>query len=265
MARIIDGLALASKHQGNIKIDILNPPHLVSFFDLNNKDCLFFTSRKQDKAWELGIAFDKIGITPDTDIKVIETLVEGFNSDPNTNGIMFQLPLPEHLQNYQDYLINLIRVEKDIDGLTGHGPYLQATVKGVLSILKSENVDLKYVKIAVVGSEGMVGKGFVQVLKDQDAQVIEVDKKLKGSSLDDLKDADVVISCTGVSNLIKSEHIKRGSVLIDVGLGDFDPSCYEKADAYTPVKGGVGPMTVISLMENVTEAATARGPAGSVS
>lgn len=255
MARIIDGVALASKHQGNIKLDISNPPHLVSLFDLNNKDCLFFTSRKQYKAQELGIAFDKIGMTSDVDIKIIGTLVEEFNSDPNIHGIMFQLPLPKHLQKYQDYLINLIRAEKDVDGLTGHGPYLQATVKGVTSILKSENIDPKYMKVAVVGSEGMVGKGLVKALKDQDCEVLEVDKKKPGSSLLDIKDADVVISCTGVCNLIRSEHIKRGVVLIDVGLGDFDAGCYERADAYTPVKGGVGPMTVISLMENVTEAA----------
>lgn len=259
MAKIIDGKALAQKHEEALKEKISHlavVPHAVSFFDPVDPPSVTFTRMKQNKASELSIVLDAIEITPEVSTNVVATLVEGFNTDTDTHGLMFQLPLPKHLRSHQDYLLNLIKGKKDIDGLKTASPYLPATVKGVESILESLGDDLIGVKYyAVVGSEGMIGKEMVHTLLTLDGEdVIEVDQKKTESSLDDIKQADIVISCVGKNNLIKPEHIKKGAVLIDVGLGDFDPGCYEKASAYTPVKGGVGPMTIISLMENIIDA-----------
>lgn len=255
MAKIIDGKALAQEHEENLRgtIEKLNGvPHVVSFFDPNDRPSKIFSHLKKDKAQTLGIVFDLIEINPSVTVEILASLVEGFNKDPETCGIMFQLPLPEHLKSHQDYLLNLIKTSKDIDGLTGRS-FMPATVRGVLSILENQKIDLETNIFAVVGSEGMMGKSMVKVLKDNGAKVLEIDKKIPSSNLDNCRDANVVISCVGEKNLILPEHIKDGVILIDVGLGDFDPSCFEKASLYTPEKGGVGPMTVISLMENVVE------------
>lgn len=126
------------------------------------------------------------------------------------------------------------------------------------AIFELENLKLKIENLTfgVVGSEGEVGEPLVEQLSMKNAKkVLRLDKKNPECNLEDLKQADVVISCTGVSGLINADMIKEGSVLIDVGLGDFESSTYKKAKLYTPKFGGVGPMTVISLMENILEAA----------
>lgn len=246
----IDGKALALEHQKKIKIERLNPPHIVSFFNIKDQSSVIFTRLKQQKAAELGIVFDPIEINPKVRVDILATIVEGFNKDPNSHGIMFQLPLPKHLQKGQDYLLGLIKSKKDIDGLTGRGPFLPATVRGVLSIISYQLTTNNYI-YAVVGSKGFIGKSMVKVLKDKGYEVVELDQ---GDNLADLQKADVVISCVGKKNLVTGEYIKKGAVLIDVGLGDFAKSALDKSSAYTPKTGGVGPMTIISLMENVVEA-----------
>ncbi|OGE15509.1 hypothetical protein A2111_02235 [Candidatus Daviesbacteria bacterium GWA1_38_6] len=108
-------------------------------------------------------------------------------------------------------------------------------------------------KIAVVGATGEIGKPLVKLLRSKGVNLVEISSSM-GSIENDLKNADIIISAVGSENLIRAEMIKEGVILIDVGLGDFDPGCFKKASLYTPKIGGVGPMTVISLMENVTEA-----------
>ncbi len=231
---------------------------MVSFFNPENRASAVYTRMKQHKAEELGIVFDPIELNPKVTAETIFAIVNDFNKDPRVDGVMFQLPLPDHLQPHKGYLLSWISPEKDVDGLTGKGQFLPATVKGVLSILEDEGIGFKDGLFAVVGSEGTVGKALLKKLKEENAKVLEVDQKIPGSSLEDLKDADIIISCAGEENLIKPQHIRDGAVLIDVGLGDFDPACYKKAEKYTPKIGGVGPMTVVSLMENVFDAAKRR-------
>lgn len=258
-SKIIDGKLLAQKHEEKLKQEVKDlkiTPQMVSFFDPNNPSCLTFTKMKQQKAQGLGIKFEAIELVPKFTTETVAALVKKFNYDPKIQGIMFQLPLPKKLESHQNFILNLIRGDKDVDGLTTHGKFLPATVKGVFSILNSLDLELLERMVAVVGSEGMVGKALVDKLKAKGVEVVEVDKKRLGTSLEDIKEADIIISCTGVEDLIKPEMIKNRVVLIDVGLGDFDQGCYEKASKYTPIKGGVGPMTVISLMENMVEAAS---------
>lgn len=259
--KIINGKALAAEHEEKLRevIEKLSGiPQVVSFFDPNDRPSKIFSHLKKDKAQTLGIVFDLIEINPSVTVEILASLVEGFNKDQETSGVMFQLPLPTHLKSKQQYLLNLIKSSKDIDGLTGRS-FMPATIRGVLSILKDQKIDLESNIFAVVGSEGMMGKAMVKVLKEFGFKVSEIDKKISSSNLNDCRDADVVISCVGEKNLILPVHINEDAILIDVGLGDFDPECFKKSGAYTPEKGGVGPMTVISLMENIIDAYNNRG------
>lgn len=260
MGAIIDGKALAQelekplkekkqKFDGRIKV--------VSFLIGDDPASILYTNMKKDKAKELGIDFIVRQFNSETSWDVVTTELENFNKDISMHGVMVQLPLPKEFlgPHHSHELLELIDPKKDIDGLNPRDSnFIPATVKGVLSILDSLKVDYQKNIFGVVGSEGEVGKSLVYELTQRDSVVIKVDKKLPETNLSDIKGADVVVSAAGVKNLIKEEHIKNGVILIDVGLGDFDAKTYKKAKAYTPKIGGVGPMTVISLIENIYEA-----------
>jgi methylenetetrahydrofolate dehydrogenase (NADP+)/methenyltetrahydrofolate cyclohydrolase len=205
---------------------------------------------KRKKSQNIGINFKLKNYAP-KDYQLIVNDIKKLNMGPS-QGIMIQLPLPENFLPSgitQQEFLDLIDPERDIDGLHSHSLFIPATVKGVLAILEAEKIDSSLL-IAVVGSEGLIGKSMVRWLGKKGFKVMEVDRNTK-FTIKDLHQADVIISCTGVPSLIKPSEIKEGSVLIDVGLGDFDSECYKKASRYTESSGGVGPMTVISLMENV--------------
>lgn len=261
MGDIIDGKALATRHSEELKQKIEKlgvQPRVVSYLIGEDEASLKYSSMKQKKAVEVGIDFEIKKFSSDTSFDLVAKEIERLNADQSVTGIMIQMPLPKQFLSVHPpgELIGHINPKKDVDGLTGMGPVLPATVRGILSILNDlalQAFSLQGKRFAVVGSEGMVGKALVKVLTEKGVKVVKVDKRDSPTTLEDIKDADVVISCSGVNNLIKPEMIKDGAVLIDVGLGDFDPECYKKAAIYTPPIGGVGPMTVISLMENVVE------------
>lgn len=254
MSQVIDGKALALKHQEKLEQKLKNinhPPKLVSFCNKKDPSSILFTTMKFKKAQELGIEFISEYYNDDVTAQEIKTKIEDYNQDPTVDGIMMQLPLPDELSEQKDELLNTLDPKKDVDGLTNKGRqnYLPATIKGILSILENSNIKLDEKSFAVVGSEGMVGKPLVETLKNQGYKVSEYDQE-KGD-LKDLINADIIISCTGIQELIKPTMVQDNAILIDVGLGDFDERCFNKSSFHTPKFGGVGPMTIISLMENV--------------
>lgn len=256
MSKIIDGKILALKHEKVLYEQMKNlssRPRLVTLSNYEDLVTNKYTELKGKKAAGLGVDFIVVYLVDHMRKEEVLGRIEKECENASNDGVMVQLPLPESLKKFTDEVLAAIDPKKDVDGLTGKGPVLQATVRGVLSILGDLGVDLKVSKIGVVGSEGFVGKGLVNSLEDSGARFIKVDKKLPETSLDDLKDTDIVISAVGIKDLIKPENIKNDAILIDIGLGDFDEGCYEKASAYTPPKGGVGPMTIISLMENLID------------
>ncbi len=258
MSQIIDGKKLALVHQVKLfkKIKKLKvKPAVVSILVGNNPASLIYSKLKQQKGEELGIDFRLAKFNDNIPFEKVVQKIEEFNNDVSIHGVMVQLPILKKLLGKlkADKLLQKISPTKDVDGLTGKGPVLPATVRGVISILKSLKINFQKNIFAVVGSKGMIGKEMVEVLERSGTSVIEIDKKSSASSLDNLKKADIVISCVGEKNLILPQYLKNDVILVDVGLGDFDPSCFKNAQAYTPEKGGVGPMTIISLMENVVE------------
>lgn len=283
MAQIIDGKALALEKEAELKEKISkleNPPKVISILIGEDPASVLYTNMKQEKASELGIDFHPLKYPENTGFEEIKNKILELNEDPKILGIMIQLPLPKSFLgiNHPNELLELINPKKDIDGLNPRDSnFIPATARGVISILnvipeirrmpesresRTRSMDpgsmsgMTGLVIAVVGSEGEVGQSLVYELTNREATILKVDKKLPDTSLEDLKNAGIVISATGVKDLVKAEDIKDGAILIDVGLGDFSESALKKSSFYTPKVGGTGPMTVISLMENIVEAAS---------
>lgn len=260
MTQIIDGVALAKSKESELKAKLNKlkvKPKVVSFLIGDDPASVLYTNMKQEKAKELRIDFKPLKYPTSTEFEEIVSKIKEFNQDNEIIGIMIQLPLPKEFLNshHTHELLELINPKKDIDGLNPtQSNFIPATAKGVLNILDHLRINFEKNIFAVVGSEGEVGKSLVYELTNKRAAVIKVDKKLPETSIEDINSADVVISATGVKNLITTDLVKDGVIVIDVGLGDFEKSVYKKAKAYTPKIGGVGPMTVISLMENIVEA-----------
>jgi len=184
-------------------------------------------------------------------------LIREINLDKSIHGIMLQLPLPENFSKEdRDKIIKSIAKEKDVDGMRDDSPYLSPVVKAVIYALKDASTMLplrdNLCKVIVVGYTGFEGKKIHRTLKEMNYDVVGVDIKTPDLKVNTLS-ADILISVTGVRNLIEKSMVKKGCVLIDVGApdGDIDRGAYEKASFVSPVPGGIGPVTIISLLENL--------------
>lgn len=278
MYKLINGKKWAKVHESTLKRKIKKlkkQPVLVSFIIGDDPSSVLYVNIKQQKAHELGIDFRVARYDANASFDEVADHIHRLNADTQIDGIMIQLPLPESFLSgsTEDELINLILLEKDVDGLRLDSPYLAATVKAIFSLLEDEKITLIGKNVVVVGASGEVGSRAFKAIKKRGIRVMGVDQ---GDDTEGVtKQADILISSTGQMHIIKGEMVKLGVVVIDVGsekladgkvVGDVEfESVAQKASYITPVPGGVGPMTVISLMENVVEAAIARGPVSSVS
>ncbi len=226
---IFDGTARAVKiTAGLIKKIKDRKLKLAVVYDPNDTPSRIYTEIKAKKAAELNIGFEKYTAAD-------AGLIAKLNADPSVNGILIQHPFPGELE-----LINLIDPEKDVDGLQEHSLYIPAAVMAVVDILGPAKG-----RILIVGSRGQVGAHLLKLLP----QAVGVDKE--DFDAQKVKNFDIVISATGTPGLI--QDIKPGAIAIDVGYpkGDFDPKVAAKASLFTPVPGGVGPVTVAMLFANL--------------
>jgi methylenetetrahydrofolate dehydrogenase (NADP+)/methenyltetrahydrofolate cyclohydrolase len=206
------------------------------------------------------------------------SLIAQLNADPKVHGILVQLPLPKHIS--EDKIIIAIDPAKDVDGfhpvsvgnmVIGRKGFLPCTPHGVLVLLREIKVPTSGAHAVVVGRSNIVGKPLANMLtrRDVNATLTVCHTGTKDLSKHTL-DADILIAAAGVPNLIKPEMVKPGAVVIDVGVnrvddpskksgfrlcGDVDAAAAETAGYITPVPGGVGPMTIAMLMQNVVQAA----------
>lgn len=263
MAIIFDGKAFAAKIEEQIKAKIAEGGKkykLATVYDASNKASRIYTNIKAKKAEELGIEFASYQFSVDS-----YQLIQKLNNDESVGGIMVQLPLPGSEQ-----LIDLIGPDKDVDGLKEDSPYMPATVRAIFAIL-GESLEftilnfqfsmndlmekLSKYSISIIGAKGEIGKRLEKELTVNSNQlsVCGVDKE--DFDREKIKQADIVISATGQAGLVKPEMVKEGAICIDVGypLGDFDPAVAEKAAFFTPVPGGVGPVTVAMLFANLVQ------------
>lgn len=194
-------------------------------------------------------------------------LIEKLNNDSSVTGIILQSPTPSHI-NFERCARSIIS-SKDVDGFSkenlfgirdNHEKILPCTVKGILKLLEYYNIPLEGKKITVIGRSNIVGRPLADALINRNATVTVCHSKTVDLK-EHTKNADIVICAVGHPELIKSDMVKEGFIGIDVGIsivddklvGDFSKDCYEKSSYMTPVPGGVGPMTVAMIIDNLIE------------
>lgn len=194
----------------------------------------------------------------------IAELLEKLNNDEAVHGIIVQLPLEDPSQT--DEIVNLVAPGKDVDALGQNAQFEPATPMAILWLLSGYNISLAGKKILLIGRGKLVGAPLEKMLKNSGLDV-EVADRSAGDLAQHTKDADVIITATGSPAILYPAMIKRGTVVVDAGVasesgktvGDLAPEVYERDDlTLTPQKGGVGPLTVCALFENVIRAARAQ-------
>ena len=190
-------------------------------------------------------------------------LINKLNNDTTIHGIIVQLPLDDTSQT--DEIVNLVSPGKDVDSLGKEATFEPATPMAILWLLSGYNIDINNKKVLLVGRGKLVGEPLEKILKASGVQVETVERGA-GDLSKHTKDADIIITATGSPAILYSEMIKSGAVVVDAGVasesgktvGDLAPEVYERDDlTITPQKGGVGPLTVCALFENVIRAARA--------
>jgi methylenetetrahydrofolate dehydrogenase (NADP+)/methenyltetrahydrofolate cyclohydrolase len=183
------------------------------------------------------------------------------NVDDKVHGIIVQLPLEN--PDETEEIVNAVVPAKDVDGLGKNAILDPATPMAVDWLLAGYDVELKGKKNVIVGNGRLVGRPLARMWRNSGLDVEVLDSKTKNMD-EKLRDADVIVTATGVPNLIKSEYVKSGAVVVDAGtaaehgkiVGDVAPDLRERTDiTITPEKGGVGPLTIVALMDNVIRAA----------
>lgn len=273
MAIIIDGKKIAKKLLEDLKQKVASQekkPGLAVILANDNPASKVYVSSKEKRALELGFNSSVYKFDKNISQNQIIDLIKKLNSDNNIDGILVQLPLFEHLDEAQ--IIETIAPNKDVDGFhpinvgklnIGLKPNaIPCTPKGIIKLLKEYSIELTGKKAVVIGRSNIVGKPIAALLLKENATVSIAHSKTK--NLKELtKNADIIISATGFSHLIKEDMVKKDAVVIDVGIirqtdgtliGDVEfNKVKDIAGFITPVPGGVGPMTIACLMENTYE------------
>jgi len=188
-------------------------------------------------------------------------LIKKLNADISVYGIIVQLPVAD--PDGTDEILNAVAPEKDVDGLGEHAILDPATPMAINWLLAGYNIELKGKKIVIVGNGRLVGKPLARMWRNSGLEVEVFDSETKNMN-EKLRTADIIVTATGVPGLIKAEDIKLGAVLVDAGtadehgriVGDITPDIRNRTDiTITPKIGGVGPLTVTALMDNVIRAA----------
>ena len=230
-----------------------------------------YVDMKSKKALDLGIQVNVHTYPKDISQEQVESVIKQLNEDINIDGIMVQLPLPNHIQ--ESKILELISPDKDVDGLTStnlgklfkndSSAIAPATAKGVIELLKEYRVQIEGKRAVVIGRGDISGLPISAMLQNENATVT-----ICHSRTQNLKEicskADILVSSIGRAEYINSEYVKEGSIVVDIGtnrnaqgklVGDIDfNSVKDIAEYITPVPGGIGPMTIVCLFDNLIEA-----------
>lgn len=229
-----------------------------------------YVKKKLEKAAEVGAEARLEKLPAEASEEEVLIMVESLNKDPSIHGFIVQAPLPKHI-NYEN-IVEAIDPKKDVDGWTsasmgrmfmGIGkPFMPATPLAVMHMLEFYSIDVAGKDVTVIGRSNVVGKPLAFMLLQKNATVTICHSKTKDLSAH-TKHADVIIAAAGVPGLVKADMVKKGAYVIDVGTtrvdgklkGDVDFDNVIKKAHCSPVPGGVGPMTVATLISNLIQAA----------
>ncbi|MFA5934910.1 MAG: bifunctional 5,10-methylenetetrahydrofolate dehydrogenase/5,10-methenyltetrahydrofolate cyclohydrolase [Candidatus Paceibacterota bacterium] len=242
-------------------------PKLVIIQVGSDERSTIYVRQKKIFGEKLGFEVEHINLDKKISEEELISKINIFNKEKTVNGIIVQMPLPKNINSA--LVIETISGEKDVDGLSSfnlmalfrgeNGFFIPATTRGILSLLDFYKIDVSGKKVVIVGRSLLVGRPTVVSLLNRNATVTVCHTKTKNLK-DEVKSADIVIVATGSPKLIKKDFVKKGQIIIDVGItkigdklfGDVDFDSVSKVvKAITPVPGGVGPMTVVSLFENL--------------
>lgn len=277
MDNIIDGNKIATDLKNKVAQEIKTfdrPPGLAVILVGEDPASHVYVRNKEMACIKAGFYSEKITKPVDIDEQDLLKEIERLNEDPKIDGILVQLPLPKHIDSNK--IIESISSIKDVDGfcsenignLAQNRPSLRpCTPKGVITMLDIIGVDLIGKDCVVIGSSNIVGRPMAIELLNKGATVTICNSKTKDVK-SKTKVADIIVVGVGVPKLVKSDWVKEGVIVIDVGInrmangklcGDVDyDAVKEKAKAITPVPGGVGPMTIAILLENTIQAYKAK-------
>lgn len=274
---LIDGKELAKKIRANLKteVDKLKQqgiiPKLAVIMVGDDKASSVYVRNKSKACNEIGIEFEEFLKGQDTTQEELLSLIQELNKREDVHGILLQSPIPQHLDIREAF--NLIDYKKDVDGFNpvnvgrlsiGEDAFISCTPHGVIRMLEEYNIPIEGKRAVIIGRSNIVGKPLIQCLLSKNATVTVCHSKTQNIG-EITKEADILIAALGRPKFVKEDMVKPGAVVIDVGInrndegklvGDVDfENVSKKASYITPVPGGVGPMTIAMLMENVVKAA----------
>ncbi len=268
---ILDGKGTSEKLTKKLKMEIEKLPKKITLAIIlvgDNEASKTYVKNKHKKCAELGINSKEYYFSANEPQKSILKVIKNLNEDPKVNGILVQLPLPNHLD--EDAIINSIDPNKDVDGLTlenqgklfmGKPCIEPATPKGVMTLLDEYHIDVQGKKVVIIGRSKLVGKPLAMLMLKKNATVTVAHSKTVNLK-EVTREADILVAAIGVPKFVKADMVKKDAVVVDVGINRFESKLVgdvdfdevvEVASAITPVPKGVGPMTIASLIQNVLE------------
>lgn len=266
MAKVVDGKFLRNKILGRLKADIAKKrlqPKLAIILVGEDEASLRYIKQKIKVGEEIGVEVGLFQFPATISQEEVRGKIEQLNQDPTVKGIVVQLPLPPSLN--KDELVQLVKKDKDADGLVEGSSFTPATPLAVMQILKEEKVEVRGKTAVVIGRSRLVGAPVKFLLEKNGARVLQIHSQTPPPIDSLVQQGDIVVSAVGKPHLVKKEMVKKGAVVIDVGIsknpdtgkltGDVDfEKVKEVASVITPVPGGVGPLTVAMLMNNLVKA-----------
>ena len=248
---LLDGQTLSQKILSNLIVPPAAHLHviLVGHHPASEK----YVALKEKKCHEIGLDCTVHRFDDDISSTELLSLVSQLNTDPAVTGFFIQLPLPSGLDQLK--IVSSIDPKKDVDGLNPLSKNPPAVVKGIISLLDNYHLSFENRRVVIINDSHLIGQPLKTVFESRHAQV-----ELLNDQTVDLKahtlSADLLISATGVKNLVTADMVKDSAVVVDAASGDVDfPGVSSKSSYITPTFGGVGPMTIASLLQSVVQLA----------
>jgi len=241
-------------------------PVLATILVGNDPSSKVYVNMKGNACNRIGLGTRKIELNENTTTDELLAVIDQLNMDESVTGILLQHPVPRQID--ERVCFNRIALPKDVDGVTalgfgkmalGEKVFVSATSGGIIKLLKHHHIPLQGRKTVVIGRSAILGKPVAMLLVNENATVTICHSKTE--NLDKIiNNADIVVAAIGKPEFIQADWIREGAVLIDAGyhpgrIGDVEKAAYAKTSAYTPVPGGVGPMTIATLMSQTVESA----------
>lgn len=273
----MNGKELAKEIRGNLKIEVEELkkqgiiPKLAVIMIGDDKASQVYVRNKSKACDEIGIEYEEYLKDASTTQEELLNLIDKLNEREDISGILLQSPIPKHLDIREAF--NRIDYKKDVDGFNpvnvgklaiGEDCFISCTPYGVVKLLEANNIEIEGKHVVILGRSNIVGRPLIQCMLNEHATVTVCHSRTQNLK-EFTKQADILISAIGKAKFITEDMVKDGAVVIDVGInrndegklvGDVDYENVEPKTSYiTPVPGGVGPMTIAMLMNNVVKAA----------